>query len=260
LIRRGGFGGADRGDDAITAASNAFGGRHFELLHVFRLAMLPFARTYMARVAPSTKRHLDLDDIESVTRRRLAELYRAHGRATLANFEAEAARRAASLEDEVSRDFDRLYVCSDRDQAALLRAARAQVCVLPNALPMPDPVPPPPPGRPFTLLFIGTLGYYPNEEGIIYFCTPVFPLIRQAARPRDIRVLVVGPGASRAIQEVARAPDVTLMGAVPDVRAPYRESNAVMVPIRAVVAVARGSARDGSIPESAQGLPSPFGG
>jgi len=100
-------------------------------------------------------------------------------------------------------------------------------------LPLPDPVPPPPPGRPYTFLFIGTLGYYPNEEGIIYFCTQVLPLIRQAASPRDVRVLIVGPGASPAIQDLARARDVSLIGAVPDVRAVYGESNAVIVPIRA---------------------------
>jgi len=187
----------------------------------------------MAQAGSLTRRHLDLDDIESITRRRLAELYRVHGRTTLATSEEEAARRAAMLEDEVSRDFDRLYVCSEQDRATLARPARAQVCVLPNALPLPDPVPPPPPGRPYTFLFIGTLGYYPNEEGIIYFCTQVLPLIRQAASPRDVRVLIVGPGASPAIQDLARARDVSLIGAVPDVRAVYRESNAVIVPIRA---------------------------
>jgi glycosyltransferase involved in cell wall biosynthesis len=81
-------------------------------------------------------------------------------------------------------------------------------------------------------LFVGTLGYYPNEEGIVYFCTRVLPLIRQAS-PRDVRVLVVGPGASPAIQDVAHARDVSLIGPVPDVRTVYRDADAVIVPIRA---------------------------
>jgi glycosyltransferase involved in cell wall biosynthesis len=232
LIGRGSLGRAGQGVDRIAAAARAFRGREFDVLHVFRLAMMPFARPYVARARSSTRRHVDLDDVESITRRRLAELYRAGGRATLADFEEEAAGRAAILEAEVLRDFDRVYVCSEQDQAVLARPARAQVCVLPNALPVPDPLPPPPSGQPFTFLFVGTLGYYPNEEGIVYFCTQVLPLIRQASQ-RDVRVLVVGPGASPAIQGVARARDVTLIGPVPEVRTLYREADAVVVPIRA---------------------------
>jgi glycosyltransferase involved in cell wall biosynthesis len=194
--------------------------------------MLPFARPYIAGAGSSTRRHLDLDDVESVTRRRLAELYRAHGRAAVADREEEAARRSAILEAEVWRDFDRVYVCSNQDRAMLARSGRAQVCMLPNALPVPDPLPPAPSAQPFTFLFVGTLGYYPNEEGIVYFCTQVLPRIREAS-PREIRVLIVGSGASHAIQEVARAPDVNLIGPVPDVRTVYRETDAVIVPIRA---------------------------
>jgi glycosyltransferase involved in cell wall biosynthesis len=81
-------------------------------------------------------------------------------------------------------------------------------------------------------LFIGTLGYYPNEDGIVYFCTEVLPLIREGS-PRGVRVLIVGPGASLAIQDLARAPDVRLIGPLPDVSTAYRETDAVIVPIRA---------------------------
>jgi glycosyltransferase involved in cell wall biosynthesis len=223
---------AARADAGIVATPGAFRGHRFDVVHVFRLAMLPFARPYVDRAGSATERHLDLDDVESITRRRLAELYRAHGRGTLAEVEEEAARRAAVLEEGVLRDFDRLYVCSEQDRVSLARSGGARVCVLPNALPVPDPLPPPPPGRPFTFLFIGTLGYYPNEDGILYFCTQVLPLIRRA-RPRDVRVLIVGPGASPAVGQLARAPDVSVVGPVPDVTAAYREADAAIVPIRA---------------------------
>ena len=232
LIGRIALGRAGPTNTRIAAAARAFKGRRFVVIHVFRLAMLPFARPYLERAGSSTRRHLDFDDVESVSRRRLADLYRAHGRAALAEAEEEAARRSAIIEEEARREFDRLYVCSEQDRAALARPGRAQVCVLPNALPVPDPLPPPPPARQFTFLFIGTLGYFPNEDGIVYFCTQVLPLLRQAAS-RDIRVIIVGPGASPAIRQLASAPDVSLLGPVPDVTTVYGEADAVIVPIRA---------------------------
>ncbi|HEX3245839.1 MAG TPA: glycosyltransferase [Chloroflexota bacterium] len=226
------LGRSNESDDRTLSAARVFHGRHFDVIHVFRLAMLPYARPYVDRAGPSTGRHLDLDDVESVTRRRVAELYRANGYATLADSEEAAALRAETLECEVLRDFDRLYVCSQGDRARLERSGGARVCVLPNTLPLPAPLPPPLEAEPFTFLFIGTLGYYPNEDGIIQFCTNVLPLIRQRAS-RDVRVIVAGAGATRALQQLIGLPGVQLIGPVPDVATTYREAHAVVVPIRA---------------------------
>ncbi len=157
------------------------------------------------------------------TRRRVAELYRANGHATIADSEAGAARRAATIEDEVMRDFDRVYVCSEGDRATLARPGGARVCVLPNALPLPAPLPQPREGEPFTFLFIGTLGYYPNEDAILYFCTHVLPLIREGAT-RNIRVIIAGSGDAPALRQLMGSPGVQLIGPVPDVATAYREA------------------------------------
>lgn len=214
------------------ATDRPFGRERFDVVHVFRLAMLPYARPYLDRPGPTPKRHLDLDDVESTTRRRLAALYASNGHAALAQHEAGEARRAEALEADVLRSFDRLYVCSEEDRAGLVRPGGAQVCVLPNALPHPEPLPPSPDPRPFTFLFIGTLGYYPNEDAVNFFCTEVLPLIRRAT-DQKVRVTIVGAGATPAVRRLAEAPDVLLIGAVPDVATAYREADAVVVPIRA---------------------------
>ena len=49
-------------------------GERFDVVHVFRLAMLPVAQPYLGGLLRRPQRHLDLDDIESATRRRLAAL------------------------------------------------------------------------------------------------------------------------------------------------------------------------------------------
>jgi glycosyltransferase involved in cell wall biosynthesis len=136
------------------------------------------------------------------------------------------------LEHEVLETFDRVYVCSERDRDALRAGSAVDVCVLPNGLPVPDPLPPKPAGQPFTFLFVGTVGYYPNEDAILHFCADMLPLIRPAA-PREFRVHVVGTGAGGVARRLADIPEVRVVGAVPDVRPWYRDADAVIVPIRA---------------------------
>lgn len=206
----------------------------FDAVHVFRLSMLPYARPYLAPPAGRRPaRHLDLDDVESITLGRLAELYRRNREAALARHHAAEATSHRRLEDEVLRDFDRLYVCSEADRRLLLaRRPRARLCVLPNALPVPAPLPRPPEAGPFTFLFVGTLGYYPNEDGLRFFCREVLPRLQRIA-PRDVRLDIVGIGMSAGVQALGELPGVRLVGYVPDVAPRYAWADAVVVPIRA---------------------------
>lgn len=204
----------------------------FEVIHVFRLAMLPYARPWLEHPSPRPRRQLDLDDFESATRRRIAALYRLNADPAAAGREAAAAARAEELEAEVLRTFDRVYVCSEADRRALAGRGPAEVCLLPNALPVPAPLSPKRGDGPFTFLFVGTLGYYPNEDAALYFGREVLPLVRRRAG-REVRVNVVGTGAGEALAPLAALPEVRLIGAVPDVAPWYRDADAVIVPIRA---------------------------
>jgi polysaccharide biosynthesis protein PslH len=213
-------------------ADSAFRNALFDVVHVFRISMLPFARSYLDVPWQTPQRHLDLDDVESMTRRRLAELYRLNGKHTLARAEKAMSEQADALETQVLASFDRLYVCSEEDKARLRSRAGTRICVLPNALPLLGPLPPKRPGRPFTFLFVGTLGYYPNEDAILHFCTEVLPLIRRASR-QAIRVMIIGTGATPAIRRLGDLPEVRLIGSVPDVAPWYAQADAAIIPVRA---------------------------
>ena len=204
----------------------------FDVLHVFRLAALPFARPWLGGPGRALRRDLDLDDVESISRRRVAVLCRRNGQAELARAEEAAAERSAALEATVLQEFDRVYVCSAADRSVLRRRGGADLWVLPNALPVPSPLPPRAGDGPFDFLFVGTLGYYPNEDAIVHFCTAVLPLLRRAAR-REFRVTIVGTAPTPAVRQIAGLPDVRLIGAVPEVAPWYGRADAVIVPIRA---------------------------
>src|SRR5207248_10648742 len=102
------------------------------------LSMPPSACPYLtASYDHMPKRHLDLDDIESITRRRLGELYRLNGNAALAGLAEREAQRYEALEDEVLQEFDRVYVCSAEDRERLRHRSSREVCILPNAVRVP---------------------------------------------------------------------------------------------------------------------------
>jgi sugar transferase (PEP-CTERM/EpsH1 system associated) len=79
-------------------------------------------------------------------------------------------------------------------------------------------------------VFTGTLNYYPNVDGICWFCREVWPLLHR--RRPEAKVYLVGQKPSPAVREVAAIPGVEVVGSVPDVR-PYLARSAVaIVPLR----------------------------
>jgi glycosyltransferase involved in cell wall biosynthesis len=217
-------------------ATPLFHDEPFDVVHVFRLALVDHVQAWLATADARTERHLDLDDVESVSHRRIADLYMQTGQTDLAVAERIAADSAAAAECEALRAFDRVYVCSEVDRQRLDSRrrddGRAQVSVLPNALPVPLALADPPAGEPFTFLFVGTLGYVPNEDGIVTFCRDMLPRLRRMA-PLPFQVLIAGSGATPTVHALDAIPEVTVLGAVDDISAWYAVAHAVIVPIRA---------------------------
>jgi glycosyltransferase involved in cell wall biosynthesis len=97
---------------------------------------------------------------------------------------------------------------------------------------IPASLPPEPEREPFRFLFIGTLGYYPNEDAALLLCREIAPAIRSLS-PVEVRFEIAGGGTSSRLREAAAAEGVHLLGAVPDVRAAYDSAGALVVPLRA---------------------------
>jgi glycosyltransferase involved in cell wall biosynthesis len=219
-----------------SSPQSAFQDEPFDVVHVFRLATLEHVRPWLVRAGSRPARHLDLDDVESITRRRIGDLHERVGQSEAAQIERAAADRASVVEAELLRDFERIYVCSEGDRRALDArrgaGAHARIEVMPNGLPIPAPLPPPPPDLPYTFFFVGTLAYFPNEDAIITFCRETLPQLRQTAS-RPFRIAIGGVGMTPAIQALAALPEVELLGALPRMADGYARAHAAIVPIRA---------------------------
>ncbi len=216
------------------ACALAIGDAHFDVIHAFRLYTSPIAIA-LASKAPNAQRtrlHIDLDDIESATHRSLAELYRLNGRDGEADLEAREAQRYLRAEARLIRSFDRVYVCSRSDADRIAPLAHGEVRTVPNTVRPPATPATRLTSHPFTFLFVGTLGYYPNEDAVRYFCAEVLPLIRaQSSVP--LRVRIVGRGIPEGLAPFAGIDEVRLAGEVRDLSVEYAEADAVIVPLRA---------------------------
>ena len=201
----------------------------FDVVHVFRLAALGLAKPYLAGAG---RRHLDLDDIESKTHKRIEALSRANGDMQMADWALAESRRCELLEVAAFRNFDRVYVCSEADRFALAPRCRAELLVLPNVVNLPAP-PPSPPRRdaadPFRFLFIGTMDYYPNSDAYNWLRREILGILERTA-PGPFVVNVAGSGSDGRLRS---HPCVRLLGVVPEVRPLYEAADAAIVPLRA---------------------------
>jgi hypothetical protein len=91
------------------------------------------------------------------------------------------------------------------------------------------------PYDPETICFIGRMDYYPNQQGMFWFCEHVLPLLRE--RRPNVKLAIVGADPSPSVRKLGELPGVTVTGSVPQVQ-PYVTRSALTV---APLAIARGT-------------------
>ena len=83
---------------------------------------------------------------------------------------------------------------------------------------------------PATLVFTGSMDWYPNEDAILYFIDAILPKIRR--RIRDISFTVVGRNPTSVVRETAERAGVQVTGLVDDVRPFMSRAVVYVVPLR----------------------------
>jgi glycosyltransferase involved in cell wall biosynthesis len=200
----------------------------FARVHVFRLYLAPLVAPLLGRVRAS----LDLDDDDARTAASLAPVLAASGSAGEARLQAAESAKWAALAAEWAPRFDVASLAAPADAerlAGTLPGART-VCI-PNAVRLARPLPPAAPGPPFTLLFVGTMGYAPNLDAALWLAHEVLPVLRRRTR-FPVRLVLAG-GPPQALAGLARPGEVEVLGRVDDLRPLYAASHVVLAPLRA---------------------------
>ncbi len=213
----------------VAYVETLFGKTDYAAVHVFRVYMAPYAGPLLNRpVSPLVV--LDLDELDSASHRRLAQLERGNDRPDEAAVLDCEAVKFGVFEGEWLPRFDRV-VCSSDEEAANTVSAAAPVAVIPNTVSVaPDGDADAPAGARF--LFVGSMGYAPNDDAVHFFATCVWPSVC-GTLGESAQLTVVGSHPSRAVRDLAARPGIDVTGAVPDVAPYYARSSVVVVPIRA---------------------------
>jgi glycosyltransferase involved in cell wall biosynthesis len=227
----------DASEGRMRAVASRFSDVHFDVVHSFRMYVVRFAEPYVASPQSGSGRplwHVDLDDIESEQHQRTANRYRANRKRRQAAREGKEARAYAEMEASILPRCDRVYVCSRHDKSQLeAMYDLANVEVVPNAVTIPLELPPKDPRETVTLLFVGTLGYYANEDAVLFLGRELVPLLRRSAR-RPFRIEIVGGGEpSKDVRRVGGQREIALVGEVGRLEPWYQYADIVVAPLRA---------------------------
>jgi glycosyltransferase involved in cell wall biosynthesis len=143
------------------------------------------------------------------------------------------ADRMFDFERRVARDAGHIVAVSRADADAMRKLfGVTRVSEIPTGVNLEFFTPPPePPAAGADLVFVGSMDWLPNVDGILYFVREVLPLIRHK-RP-DCSMAVVGRIPAPKISELAAQDKrIEVTGTVPDIR-PYLWGSAVsIVPLR----------------------------
>src|SRR5229473_3294126 len=136
------------------------------------------------------------------------------------------------IESRVCRSFDHVFTVSEEDRQTIRHEfAINHVSTLPTGVDT-DFFRPlgnlPIPGR---MVFVGSMDWDPNEDGIVWFLGNVYPRIRQAVP--NASFTIVGRNTSQRLRAIAaKTPAVEVTGWVPDVRPYLSQAEVVVVPLR----------------------------
>ena len=210
----------------------AFDGLRPQAVFVFRIFMAPFVE-HLLRGRRPIGRVLDIDDYESEARPRRAAIFSRAGKRDRVRTEVENIERYRQMELAYLPLFDRTYVCSEIDRQKVIRDhGRAPVSVLPNAVSIPTTSQTRSGASVLTVLFVGTLGYYPNEDAVLHFCARVLPLILKGCS-QPLQLVLVGSEPPEAVLALNAHPGIRVVGWVRDPAEWYARADLAVVPLRA---------------------------
>ena len=198
-----------------------------------RLYLSSLVAHWIAARDPGQRLVLDCDEDDAAAYRRIARMQERAGNALAAAWSRAEAAGFARLAPHWLAQFDLLLAASPGEARSLSgRAGGRPVTVIPNTVPAAPPRRSRPRRRQRTVIFVGTMGYAPNADGVTWFATRVWPRLRREVR-FPLRLLIVGADPPARVARLDDRHDMTVTGAVADVAPFYDAADLAIVPLRA---------------------------
>jgi len=203
------------------------------LLRRQKFHIIAMESTWLARYWPLLEAHpaakiLVLHDLDSEKWRRQAALLPPGRQRLNCVYNAWGFRH---VEDDLLKRADVTFVTSERERLDILaRNMNLRVEIVPNGVDS-EALQPLPVSDFRELLFVGSLSYLPNTDGVLFFAREVMPELHR--RFPDLRWVIVGKKAPTAVQSLHDVNGVQVVGEVPDLEPYYRRCAVSVVPLRA---------------------------
>jgi len=176
---------------------------------------------------PGAVQVLDAHNVEYDCVRRMAQSSHSPIRRAFYGMEY---RKMYQEETDVYGRQDALLVTSSRDKSLLDEDLRhVPKFVIPNGVDASFFQPSADSPEPYSLVFTGSMNYFPNADGILFFLKEVLPLVRKTV-PR-VCVYVVGGRPPGQLERMASS-DIIVTGFVKDVRPYVHRASVYIVPLR----------------------------
>jgi len=144
-------------------------------------------------------------------------------------------RTLRSFESELAHAVDENVFCTPLEQQIFQQEIPgASSLVMRNGVDLAHYRPSEATRQPALLVFVGVMNYYPNVEGIAWFCREVLPEVQR--RVSGTRLAIVGSHPTEEVKALARLPGVEVTGFVDDPRTYLARAAVSVAPLR----IARG--------------------
>lgn len=178
----------------------------------------------------AARKLIDFDDIQSIVDQRSTAYEKLGLEQSI--IEGLVRRQIRQAEDRCLANYDSVWICSQTDKKKLeSRRPRARIDVIPNGVALEDYAPPPADPSEFRLLFVGTMSYPPNTDGIIWFSREILPIIR-ASSSIPVNLTIVGFNPPPEVKALEALGQVFVTGGVESVRPFYNRCDLVVAPVR----------------------------
>lgn len=157
------------------------------------------------------KRIVDFDDIQSIANQR-AKVYTQKPGVQQSVIDGFIRRQIRRAEDCCLASYDAVWVCSETDREKLLsQKPHAETHSIPNSVGLAETSPVPGDRHDVHLLFVGTFGYGPNLDGVMWFCSEILPLIKLLSS-QNVRLTIVGYNPTAQLKSLEKRDQITVTG------------------------------------------------
>jgi sugar transferase (PEP-CTERM/EpsH1 system associated) len=141
-------------------------------------------------------------------------------------------RKTRTVEEQICRSFDHVLAVSPDDQSVFEKEFDvSNISTLPTGVDTDFFQPTSEAQRPGHMVFVGSMDWEPNEDGVVWFLREIYPRIRHAIPHASLSI--VGRNPSSRLQAIAaNQPAVEITGRIADVRPYLAEAAVNIVPLR----------------------------